>query len=172
MWYILQVATGSEARMKEKLEQFLGKELLNEVFYPLYESSYKKGSVRQIRTLVLFPGYLFLDTDNIRELEKRLKGMTEFQHLLYTGKFCTPVGREEQDFLEKHTTPDHTMCMSRGYMVGREVTITEGAFASYQGELKYVDRHNRYGVMTVRLGERDVDMQFGLEIVRRERESA
>lgn len=168
MWYILQVATGSEARMKETLERFLGKELLNEVFYPLYESSYKKGGVRQIRTQVLFPGYLFLDTDNVTGLEERLKDMTEFQHLLSTGKVCTPVGQEEKDFLEKHTTSGHTMCMSRGYMVGREVTITEGAFASYRGELKYVDRHNRYGVMTVRLGQRDVDMQFGLEIMGKE----
>lgn len=166
MWYILQVATGSEARMKETLERFLGKELLKEVFYPLYESSYKKGGVRQIRKRVLFPGYLFLDTEDIGRLEERLKGLTEFRHLLSTGKFCTPVGREEQDFLEKHTTSGHTMCMSKGYMVDREVTITEGAFASYKGELKYVDRHNRYGVMTVRLGERDVDMQFGLEITK------
>lgn len=172
MWYILQVATGSEACMKEKLERFLGKDLLKEVFYPLYESSYKKGGVRQIRTSVLFPGYLFLDTDNVKELEERLKGITEFQHLLFTGKFCTPVGKDEQDFLERHTTSWHTMRMSRGYMVGREVTITEGAFASYRGELKYVDRHNRYGVMTIRLGERDVDMQFGLEIERRIMEKA
>ena len=172
MWYILQVATGSEARMKDILERFMGKELLKEVFFPLYESSYKKGGVRQIRMRILFPGYLFLDTENIKELEERLKDMTEFQHLLFTGKFCTPVGREEQDFLERHTTSGHTMRMSKGYMVGREVMITEGAFTSYRGELKYVDRHNRYGVMTVRLGERDVDMQFGLELTSKDRESA
>ncbi len=81
MWYILQVTTGSEARMKEALERFVGKELLKEVFYPLYESSYKKGGVRHIRTRVLFPGYLFLDTENIKKLEERLEGMTEFEHL-------------------------------------------------------------------------------------------
>lgn len=165
MWYILQVATGSEAHMKETLKQFLGKELLKEVFYPMYESSYKKGGVRQIVTRVLFPGYLFLDTEEIGRLEERLKDLTEFQHLLSVGKLCTPVGREEQDFLESHTTSGHTLCMSRGYMMGRKVMITEGAFASYCGPLKYVDRHNRYGVITVRLGERDIDMRFGLEIV-------
>lgn len=172
MWYILQVAAGREAHMKEALERFLKPGAVREVFYPLYESSYKKNGVRQMVTKVLFPGYLFLDViqeRGVKELERHLKGITEFGHLLVTGRACTPVSREEQAFLAEHMDRRHVMLMSRGYMLGREVTITEGAFASYQGELKYVDRHNRYGVMTVRLGERDVDMRFGLEIVRRER---
>lgn len=171
MWYVLQVETGSEANMKEILEDFLPEGLISGVFYPLYESCYKKDGIRRIVTKVLFPGYLFLEMaqdGKIEELEKRLKGITEYHSLLTTGKVCTPVSPMEQAFLTEHTNSQHVMAMSRGYMVGRKVTITEGAFAGYCGELKYVDRHNRYGVMTVRLGERDVDMQFGLEIVRKE----
>ena len=177
MWYILQVAAGSESCMKEKLENLLEKKhvknLVREVFYLLYEYSYKKSGVRQICTRVLFPGYLFLDMEekSVRELEEYLENMTEFHYMLSTEKVCTPVSKEEQDFLEQHTSSGHTMRMSQGYMVGREVTITEGAFASYRGELKYVDRHNQYGVMSVQLGKRDVEMRFGLEIVWKEKES-
>ena len=170
MWYIVQVAAGSEAHMKETLERFLqksrGASQVKEVFFPLYESSYKKGGVRRTVTRVLFPGYLFLDVEQ-DDIRQRLKGITEFHHLLMTGEACIPVRREEQTFLVEHTDSGHVMRMSRGYMVGREVIITEGALASYRGELKYVDRHNQYGVMAVRLGEREVDMRFGLEIVRK-----
>lgn len=168
MWYILQVGTGSEAHMKEVLEKFLPPGLVCHAFYPLYESSYKKGGIRRTVTKILFPGYLFLETEKIEELEECLKGVTEFQHLLTAGKVCIPVSVQEQNFLTEHTDQRHVMTMSKGYMVGREITITEGAFGGYQGQLKYVDRHNRYGVMTVKLGERDVDMQFGLEIVGKE----
>lgn len=171
MWYVLQVETGSEAHMKEILENFLPKGLISDAFYPLYESCYKKSGIHRIVTKVLFPGYLFLETaqnGKIEELEERLKVITEYHSLLTTGKVCTPVSPGEQAFLTEHTNSQHVMVMSRGYMVGREVTITEGAFAGYCGELKYVDRHNRYGVMTIRLGERDVDMRFGLEIVTKE----
>lgn len=168
MWYILQVETGSEAHMKEFLEDFLPQGLVCHAFYLLYESSYKKGGIRRVITKILFPGYLFLETERIEELEKCLKGVTELHHLLTTGKVCTPVSVQEQDFLTEHIDQRHVMTMSKGYMVGREVTITEGAFAGYQGSLKYVDRHNRYGVMSVKLGDRDVDMRFGLEIVGKE----
>lgn len=174
MWYIVQVGAGNEARMKELLEDFLPQGLISHVFYPLYESSYKKGGTRRTVTRVLFPGYLFLDVEHSRtaerleELEERLSGLTQFHHLLTTGKVCTPVSIQEQDFLAKHTDAGYVVAMSRGYMAGREVTITEGAFAGYHGQLKYVDRHNRYGVMAVRLGERDVDMRFGLEIIWKE----
>lgn len=171
MWYILQVEAGREAYMKEMLEDFLPEGLISCVFYPLYESSYKKGGVRQIVTKVLFPGYLFMEIEHtkmVEELEEHLKRITEYHFLLTTGKVCAPVSSKEQAFLTEHTNSQHVMTMSRGYMIDREVVITEGAFAGYCGELKYVDRHNRYGVMTVRLGERDVDMQFGLELVRKE----
>lgn len=171
MWYVLQVKTGSEARVKELLENLLPKGLISDAFFPLYESSYKKNGSRQIVTKALFPGYLFLEIEQagkMEELEECLKRVTEYHLLLTTGKVCTPVSPGEQAFLTAHTSSQHVMAMSRGYMTGRKVTVTEGAFAGYCGELKYVDRHNRYGVMTVRLGERDVDMRFGLEIVRKE----
>lgn len=167
MWYILQVDTGREAHMKENLEQLMPQGLLNDVFFPMYESIYKKKGIRNLRTSVLFPGYLFLDVDEdrVEELESSLKRLTQRHQLLTTGKVCSPVGGEERIFLLKHMNQYHILPMSRGSMNGREVRITEGAFAGYCGELKYVDRHNRYGVMTVKLGEQDVDMRFGLEIV-------
>lgn len=171
MWYVVQVGAGKEAHMKEILEDFLSPGLIRHVFYPLYESSYKKDGMRRIITRPLFPGYLFLEIDQtgrLAELEEQLKGIIEFHHLLITGKVCTPISVQEQSFLTEHTDQRYVMTMSRGYMTGREVTITEGAFAGYHGKLKYVDRHNRYGVMVVRLGERELDMRFGLEIVGKE----
>ncbi|MCM1118309.1 MAG: hypothetical protein NC543_03015 [bacterium] len=185
MWYVLQVKTGSEAHMKDILERFLPDGLVSDVFYPLYEDSYKQGGVRSVVTRLLFPGYLFLDTQRIDEVEKYLERITEQHSLLpssgklssgsaslgngFPGKVCTAVSSKEQEFLTSHTDHRHVMTMSLGYMTGREVVITEGAFAGYCGELEYVDRHNRYGVMRVRLGERDVNIRFGLEIVRKER---
>lgn len=174
MWYVLQVGAGNEAHMKELLESYLSQGFISQVFCPMYESSYKKGGIRRTVTRVLFPGYLFLEVslcggaEGARELEKSLSGITEFHRLLSTGKACIPVSEAEQLFLTEHTDQRHVMTMSRGYMVGCEVTITEGAFAGYQGQLKYVDRHNRYAVMSVKMGERYIDMQFGLEIVGKE----
>lgn len=180
MWYVMQVGAGKEEHMKELLEDFLPQGLISHIFYLLYESSYKKGGVRRIIKRPLFPGYLFLESgqsealdgpkqpESLKELEKYLKGITEFHHLLSTGNVCTPVSVQEQEFLTKHTDGGHVMPMSRGYMTGNQITVTDGAFAGYQGQLKYVDRHNRYGVMSVKLGDRDVDMRFGLEIVGKE----
>lgn len=174
MWYVVQVGAGNEAHMKEILDDFLPKGLVSQVFYPMYESSYKKNGIRQLVTKVLFPGYLFIDMEHsgesgkLGELEECLKGITEFHHLLTVGKVCTPVSAGEQIFLARHTNTRHVMTMSRGYMINRTVTITEGAFEGFCGELKYVDRHNQYGIMTVKLGAQEIDMRFGLEIVKRQ----
>lgn len=176
MWYVVQVGAGNEEHMKELLENFLPQGLISHVFFLLCESSYKKSGMRQIVRRPLFPGYLFLESahsegtdsprqsENLKELEKYLKRLTEFHHLLGTGRVCTPVSVQEQEFFIRHTDRGYVMTMSRGYMIGRQVMVTDGAFAGYRGELKYVDRHNQYGVMEVQLGEKKMDMQFGLEI--------
>ena len=165
MWYVLQVMSGREADLQELFSCCFDRELLQDCFYPTYEASFKRGGVRQVVKRRLFPGYLFLVTEDIREVERRLKEIPEMTKVLKIGQEVIPLSPEEQAFLEGHLDQEHVLPMSRGYQVGDEICITEGAFAGFKGRLKAVDRHNRYGVINLKMFGRNVDMQFGLEVV-------
>lgn len=165
MWYVLQVMSGREADLRELLFCCFDRELLQDCFYPTYEASFKRGGVRRVVQRRLFPGYLFLVTEDIQAVEQRLKGIPEMTRVLKVGQEVIPLRAEEQAFLEQHLNGEHVLPMSRGYQAGDEICITEGAFAGYRGRLKAVDRHNRYGVIGLEMFGRNVDMQFGLEVV-------
>lgn len=165
MWYVLQVMSGREADLQALFSCCFDRELLRDCFYPTYEASFKKGGVRQVVKRRLFPGYLFLVTEDIRKVERQLKRIPEMTKVLKIGQEVIPLRSEEQAFLEGHLDQEHVLPMSRGYQVGDEICITEGAFAGFKGRLKAVDRHNRYGVIGLEMFGRNVDMQFGLEVV-------
>lgn len=167
MWYVIQVPTGKEEEVKNLCRKQIDKNLLNDCFCPKYESVYKKNGQRRIVVRILFPGYLFLDTDQIELVHEALRGIPELTKVLKTGDEFIPITTEEQAFIIQHGNAEHVFEMSSGYMEGDEVIITSGAFAGYQGVLKHVDRHNRYGVMEIDMFGRITEMQFGLEIVSR-----
>lgn len=165
MWYVLQVMSGREADLQELLSHCFERELLQDCFYPTYEASYKRGGLRRVVQRRLFPGYLFLVTEDIETVERGLKDIPEMTKILKVDQEVIPLQESEQAFLEQYLNGDHVLPMSRGYQIGDEICITEGAFAGYRGRLKAVDRHNRYGVISLKMFGRDVDMQFGLEVV-------
>lgn len=165
MWYVLQVMSGREADLQALFSCYFNHDLLQDCFCPTYEASYKKAGVRQMVHRRLFPGYLFLVTEDIQEVEWQLKGIPEMTRILKVDREYIPLTEAEQTFLEQHLNQEHILPMSRGYQVGEEICITDGAFAGYQGRLKAVDRHNRYGVISLEMFGRNVDMRFGLEVV-------
>lgn len=167
MWYAVQVYTGQEEKMLKLCETYVALNFSVQFFCPKYEASYKKKGIRTVVKRILFPGYLFLDTEQIEEIYLQLKKFPEFTKILKMGEDYIPLTEEEKNFIKKHGNADYIFEMSRGYIEGDEIIITEGAFAGYEGRLKYVDRHNRYGVIEVEMFGRITEMKFGLEIVRR-----
>ena len=168
MWYAMQVMSGSENLVKGLCLKMIDPDLLKQCFYLQYEASYKKQGVRQLIKKVLFPGYLFIDTENIEQVEKQLWRVPELTKVLKVGQTSIPLSQAEQNFIQKHSNNEYVFTMSKGYMTGDYVKIEEGAFAGYYGQLLHIDRHNRYGIMEVTMAGRRIQMEFGLEIVRKE----
>jgi transcription antitermination factor NusG len=165
MWYVLQVTSGQEEKMQNLCEVYIDPCILDGCFCPKYEASKKIKGKRKIVLQKLFPGYLFLDTENIEDVHEYLREIPEFKKLLKSGNDFLPITEEEQSFIMEHGNGEHIFEMSTGYMKGDQVLITQGAFAGYEGKLSYVDRHNRYGIMKVEMFGRVTEMKFGLEVI-------
>lgn len=164
MWYAMQVQSGSEKKIMQLCKASMPASILQECFYPRFEQIRKEGGQRHTITKPLFPGYLFLVTDQIRELSRQLWKVPAVTKLLKVGNEIIPIQKEEEAFLKAHGGKNHVFSLSKGYMIGDYVQIEEGAFAGYYGKLLYVNRHNRYGVMQVQMFGKTMEMQFGLEI--------
>lgn len=165
MWYAMQVYTGQEEKTIMMCKSYVTDEPSVQFFCPKYETSYKKKGVRTIIKRVLFPGYIFLDTEQIRDIYLQLKKIPQFTKVLTVDSEYISLTETEKDFIKSHGNADYVFEMSKGYIEGEEVIITEGAFIGYKGKLKRVDRHNRYGIIELEMFGRTTEVKFGLEIV-------
>ena len=73
MWYVIQTSTGREEKIKQECEQRISKDVLSHCVLPLYEEKIKYKGQWHIQKKKLFPGYLFLISENLDELHEQLK---------------------------------------------------------------------------------------------------
>ena len=60
------------------------------------------------------------------------------------------------------------MDFSEGYIQGEKVIVTKGPLKGMESKISRIDRHKRLAWLTVELFGRTVELQAGLEIVRKE----
>lgn len=107
MWYVIQTQSGREHDLKELLDHMRQESdlpVFRNCFIPLYEDVYRRGGVGHISIKRMFPGYLFVETEDPDSLFALLKTIPEFTRLLGMEerngeKVFIPVREDEKAFL-------------------------------------------------------------------------
>ncbi|MCI9143204.1 MAG: antiterminator LoaP [Lachnospiraceae bacterium] len=166
MWYVIQVYTGREMEIAQKCRDRIMKED-EDVFVPLAERQTKiRGEWQNIRTK-LFPGYVFIETEQIEDFHMRLWQIKAMTKILKTGETMTPLQEEEEAHLRRLGLggSGHVLEYSEGYLEGDKLVVTSGALEGYEGRIKKILRHKRLVVLEVPLLGRTVEVTLGLGVV-------
>ena len=168
MWYVIQVQTGREEQIMEEARSYQVQEYFDEIFAPHYERKKKYLGQWHMETALLFPGYLFVISSRPEELYQALKRVPKLTKLLGTGEKWTPMTEEDIAIVKRLSGQKHLMEFSEGYIQGGKVTVTKGPLKGLEGNISRIDRHRRLAWLTVELFGRTVELQAGLEIIRKE----
>ncbi len=167
MWYVIQVLTGLEGEICGQCQKTV-KEPGEDVFVMMAERMTKIQEKWTRITSRLFPGYVFVETEDIEDFHMRLKRIDGMAKVLRTGEEMTPIYREEEEYLRELGGKDHIVRYSEGYMEGESLVVMSGALKDYRGTVKKVLRHKRLVVLEVPLMGRNVEVTVGLGIVKRQ----
>lgn len=165
MWYVIQVRTRHEGEIIEECKE---KVLLpgEEVFTILGERIFHKNEERFIREYVVFPGYVFYETEQDTDsLRLRLKNIKQMTKLLHTGEEFIPLYPEEEQLLRQLSGPEHKIGFSNGIKDGDLVLIKEGPLVGQEGRIRWIDRHNRMAGIEVKLLGRKISIKLGLALI-------
>lgn len=165
MWYVIQVCSGMEESIRIQCERKIPREILSECMVPHYEEQRKYMGEWHTRERILFPGYLFLVSENLDELYQNLKRIIGMTKLLGTGREIVPLTREEIEFLLRFGGEERIVKFSQGFIDNSQVQILSGPLKGMEGFIRRIDRHKRKAYLEIPLFGRVLNAQVGVEIV-------
>lgn len=166
MWYAIQVATGKEETVTEMCEKLINKETYTDIFIIRFDRAKRYYGIWHKEKKVMFPGYIFIDTDNPLILYEELKKVPELTKILGRDKdefIAIEPGKEAM--FRKMVNEDYEIPISTGIIVGDKIIVREGPLVGMEAYIKKIDRHKRIAVLNAQMFEQSVDVRVGLEIV-------
>lgn len=165
MWYVIQVYSGKEEYCKGLIEKYVCSGTFEDCKIPVYIKLRKREGIWNQETRILFPGYIFVKTENIMELHNQLKSVPHMTRLLGTGKDIIPISKEEEIFLTKLGKDKMIIDISRGIIVNGKVTVLSGPLQGMEEYIKKVNRHKRLAWIDISMLGRRIPVSLELEIL-------
>ena len=166
MWYVIQVKSGEETDMKALLDKLRTDGAYGECFIPLFEDVRRSGGKCRIVFRRLFPGYLFIESDEPDRIFETLKGIPEFTRLLGTteadgNKVFIPVGEQDREFME--TMFDGGLMHLSYVHMGRNGRIDKiaGPLANYKNHITKLELRHRMAIVEAEMFGKKRKVKFG-----------
>ncbi len=167
MWYVMQVRTGREEETISMVHRYTTDSHMGVLFLPKYEQKKKFAGAWHLVQALLFPGYVFVETEEIEKFYMGLKQVPKLTKLLGTGEKWTSIIDEDLKVLEKLLDKEKTVGMSTGYMEGDKVMVVDGPLEGLETVIRRIDRHKRMATVEMHMFGRVQEVAVGLEIVGR-----
>ena len=164
MWYAVQVQTGKEERLKTLIERIAFEKEQAECRLINYETKKKYKGKWHKETKNMFPGYLFVISDNIETVCRGFRYVNEMTKVLKSGDEYLPLSEKEEAFLRHLSNDTDTVPMSYGIGVGDRVIIKSGTLKGYESKIRKIDRHKRKAIIEIEMFGQVRNAEIGLEI--------
>lgn len=185
MWYVMQVASGKEGNTVLLVERILPGRILERCFVPMRRIKKKyQGSWREV-TEKLFPGYVFLASEEPQLLYDELKRIPALTKLLGScEEYFTPLAEPDVQLLAKlqvartagdgqESAKDKQKTRGMGDVEiskvaigeGKQARILAGPLKNLEGQIRKINLHKRIAVVEAEfMGNRTL-IHLGIEIV-------
>ena len=165
MWYVVQVRTGNEKNILLQCRANIPESILEHCCILYFEEKKRIQGEWTIQQKILFPGYVFMVTDNSEELYLQLKKVIGLTKLIGTGREIIPISEDEKNFLLSFGDSDQIVKMSKGIIEGSQIKILSGPLMGKEGLIRKIDRHKRKAYLELEMFGRIQQVQVGLEVV-------
>ena len=173
-YYVIQVYTGSEQKTIENIKNNIPKEIISDCFFVVKRRKKKYQGTWHLVEENCFPGYVFIETDDPKEMCRRLSMLHVFARVLGMNKetfYVQPIAKEERFFIDSITnrnTNERTIELSNITIEeGQAVSIVSGPLKGFEGRVKKYDFHKRKAIIEVNLLGSLVRTDLGIEIIKK-----
>ena len=171
MYYVIQVKTGKEQKAIDDINKNRPDEESFDVFAPYRKIIKKFKGVEKECIERCFPGYIFVETDNVKELFRQLYFTPGFQKLLGreegTDNFV-PLDQDESrmvDILYSKNNNRITEISNIEVKEGETIRVLDGPLMGLETKIKKVNLHKRNVTIEYMMCGRLVSSNVGINII-------
>ena len=159
MWYVLWTKAGDEKKTRSMVNNFVDHSLFTRCIVPYRRKREIHNGVSMFVEKLLFPSYIFVESNNINDFAKRLQCYPGKNVILRTGNYFCPI----YDFLTDMIGENDIIDSSNGYMDGDLVKVISGPLQGYEDRIKKVIWRKSLAILEMTLYERKVETALGLD---------
>ena len=113
-WYAVQVRTGREEAVLQLSKKIINESVLKECFIPYYERMKRYQGEWHKELHILFPGYVFLITEQIESLFWEIKRIPEYKKILVDVVESIALKEQEKNMLMEIGGQKHLYDLNQG----------------------------------------------------------
>lgn len=168
MWYVIQTETGQEENALLFINQLLQREKMDSHCFVLKAEWMKRlGGEWGIQIRPLFPGYVFINTDEPEQLFIELKTVPKWTKLLGDGSYgFIPLEQEEEQFFRLLLKQgSDTICLTTvETSLDGEIIAMDGPLRYLKQDILQINLHKRYAVVTVKIMGKERTAALGIRL--------
>ena len=164
MWCVLRCRPEDAGDIMKSCRRNIPADILHDAFKFTCDRMKRYQGSWHVETQELFPGYVFLETSDIRALADALEPYRGYVSVLEDESLLRRVDPEEEELLRLLGGSSHHLKLSRGYIRDGITHITQGPLAGMEEQIRKIDRHKRTAQVGFRAEGRERLFMAGLEI--------
>lgn len=165
MWFVIWTLTGQEEKAKTLLEKTVDDRLYSRLVIVYRDRIEKRRGERVLVRKRLFPGYLFLETDDIGPFARAIRSEIRIGSILHDSESYQPLNERDEYILRELIDEEGTIGVSTGIIENDAVRITAGPLTGREVRIRRIDRHRLTAVLAMEAFGRETEFVVGLEIL-------
>jgi transcriptional antiterminator NusG len=148
-WYVVRTQNNFERSVLEKLNLELMREGLSDILgntmIPTEKVFAVKNGKKIAKEKILYPGYLFIQTSHVGEINNHLKGIRGSAGFVRTksGDINPLQEWEVKKMFNDQEHNDAVTTESTLFSVGEEIKVIDGAFTTFKGNVHSIDEDKK-----------------------------
>jgi transcriptional antiterminator NusG len=144
-WYAIRTQNNKEKKVLERLKRELdrdNKSIITQYLIPTERTYSVRNGKKYSREKILYPGYLFIETFALGEVNTILKGIDGAAGFVRTrtGDINPLKELEVKKMLDEQQRIDNTEPSNSEFSVGETVKVIDGPFTTFKGKVSSIDR--------------------------------
>lgn len=165
MWYVIWAVSTKEYELEQRMKLTLPPDLYKRIWIPVREELRMYQGVEKMVEVKLFPGYVFVETDDPEEIHERIRREPAYIKFLDTEKGITPISLWEEELIRLLTDEKGKAGLSVGIIDGGRLKVLQGPLKGKEDQIIRIDRHKKKAWIEMALLGEKRKVGLGLRIV-------